>query len=48
MKNFLARITRQLVDNPEKVIDAKNITDENTTELIITLDNTDVEKIIGK
>ena len=48
MKNFSECIARQLVDHQEKVIDAENYTNENTTEFIITLDKNDVGKIIGK
>lgn len=48
MKNFIEYIVKHLVDNPEKVIVEENNPDEKTTELILTVEKSDVGKVIGK
>lgn len=48
MKTFIEYIVKQLVDNPEKVIVEENNPDEKITELILTVEKSDVGKVIGK
>ena len=48
MKEFIEFIVKQLVDIPEKVIVEETTTDENTIELKLKVDKSDMGKVIGK
>jgi predicted RNA-binding protein YlqC (UPF0109 family) len=48
MKEFIEYIAKQLVDHPDKVIVEETTPDENTIELILKVDKTDIGKVIGK
>lgn len=48
MKEFIEYIAKQLVDHPDKVIVEETTTYENTIELILKVDKTDIGKVIGK
>lgn len=48
MKEFIEYIAKQLVDHPEKVNVEESKPDENSIELLITVEKSDLGKIIGK
>lgn len=48
MKEFIEYIAKQLVDKPDKVIVEETTPDENTIELTLKVDKTDIGKVIGK
>jgi predicted RNA-binding protein YlqC (UPF0109 family) len=48
MKEFIEYIVKQLVDNPDKVIVEETTSDEQTIELRLKLDKSDIGKVIGK
>ena len=48
MKELIEYIAKQLVDHSDKVIVEKITPDENTIELILKVDKTDIGKVIGK
>jgi hypothetical protein len=48
MKEFIEYIAKQLVDKPDKVIVEESTPDENTIELTLKVDKTDIGKVIGK
>lgn len=48
MKEFIEYIAKQLVDTPDKVIVEETTPDENTIELMLKVDKTDIGKVIGK
>ena len=48
MKEFIEYIVKQLVDHPDKVIVEETTPDENTIELTLKVDKTDIGKVIGK
>jgi hypothetical protein len=48
MKEFIEYIAKQLVDHPDKVIVEENTPDNNTIELTLKVDKTDIGKVIGK
>ncbi len=48
MKEFIEYIAKQLVDHPDKVIVEETTPDENTIELTLKVDKTDIGKVIGK
>jgi predicted RNA-binding protein YlqC (UPF0109 family) len=48
MKEFIEYIAKQLVDHPDKVIVEETTPNENTIELTLKVDKTDIGKVIGK
>ena len=48
MKEFVEFLAKHLVDNPDKVIVEEISSDENTIELTLKVDNSDIGKVIGK
>jgi len=48
MKEFIEYIAKQIVDNPDKVSVEEITPDENTTELTLKVDDSDIGKVIGK
>jgi predicted RNA-binding protein YlqC (UPF0109 family) len=48
MKEFIENIAKQLVDHPDEVIVEETTPDENTIELTLKVDKTDIGKVIGK
>ncbi len=48
MKEFIEFIAKQLVDNPDKVSVVEITPDENTIELNLKVDESDIGKVIGK
>jgi uncharacterized protein len=48
MKEFIEFIAKYLVDKPEKVKVEETTLDENTIELTLKVDKTDIGKVIGK
>jgi hypothetical protein len=48
MKEFIEYIAKQLVDKPDKVLVEETTPDENTIELTLKVDKTDIGKVIGK
>ena len=48
MKEFIEYIAKQLVDHPDKVIVEEKTPDNNTIELLLKVDKTDIGKVIGK
>ncbi len=48
MKEFIEFIAKQLVDKPDNVIVEETTPDENTIELTLKVDNSDIGKVIGK
>jgi len=48
MKEFIEYIAKKLVDHPDKVIVEETTPDENTIELTLKVDKTDIGKVIGK
>ena len=48
MKEFIEFIVKQVVDNPDKVIVEETAPDENTIELKLKVDKSDIGKVIGK
>jgi uncharacterized protein len=48
MKEFIEFIAKYLVDKPEKVKVEETTIDENTVELTLKVDKTDIGKVIGK
>ena len=48
MKEFIEYIAKQLVDHPDKVIVEETTPDENTIELTLKVDKTDMGKVIRK
>lgn len=48
MKEFVEFIVKQIVDNPEKVSVKENSPNENTIELVLKVDDSDIGKVIGK
>ena len=48
MKEFVEFILKQLVDYPEKVSVEETTADENTIELKLKVDQSDIGKVIGK
>ena len=48
MKEFIEFIAKKLVDYPDKVIVEETTPDENTIELTLKVDKTDMGKVIGK
>ncbi len=47
MKEFIEFIVKQMVDKPEKVLIEK-IENENTIEIKIEVDKSDIGKVVGK
>jgi len=47
MKEFIEFIAKQLVDNPDKVSVVVTNPDENTIELNLKVDSSDIGKVIG-
>jgi predicted RNA-binding protein YlqC (UPF0109 family) len=48
MKEFIEFIVKQIVDNPDKVSVEETTPDENTIELTLKVDKSDMGKAIGK
>ena len=48
MKELIEYIAKHLVDHPDKVIVEETTPDENTIELTLKVDKTDMGKVIGK
>jgi uncharacterized protein len=48
MKEFIEFIAKYLVDKPDKVKVEETTPDENTVELTLKVDKTDIGKVIGK
>ncbi len=48
MKEFIEFIAKQIVDNPDKVSVEETSPDENTIELTLKVDNSDIRKVIGR
>ena len=48
MKELIEYIAKKLVDHPDKVIVEETTPDENTIELTLKVDKTDIGKVIGK
>ncbi len=48
MKEFIEFIVKQLVDNPDKVSVEETTPDEQTIELNLKVDKSDIGKVIGK
>jgi predicted RNA-binding protein YlqC (UPF0109 family) len=48
MKEFIETIVKQLVDNPDKVIVEETNSDDNTLDLQLKIDQSDIGKVIGK
>jgi uncharacterized protein len=48
MKEFVEFIVKQLVDKPEEVKVAETILNENTFEIKIKVDQSDIGKVVGK
>lgn len=48
MKEFIEFIVKQLVDKPDSVVVEETTTDENTREVTIKVDQSDIGKVIGK
>jgi len=48
MKEFVDFIVKRLVEYPEKVSVEETTTDENTIELKLKVDKSDMGKVIGK
>ena len=48
MKEFIEFIVKQLVDYPDKVSVEETTTDENTIELKLKVDQSDIGGVIGK
>ncbi len=48
MKEFVEFIVKQLVDEPEKVMVEETMPNENTFEIKIKVDQSDIGKVIGK
>jgi predicted RNA-binding protein YlqC (UPF0109 family) len=48
MKDFIEFIAKQLVDKPESVVVEETTPEENTIELTLKVDNSDIGKVIGK
>ena len=48
MKEFIEFIAKQLVDNPDKVSVEESTADENTIELKLKVDQSDIGRVIGK
>ncbi len=48
MKEFIEFIAKQLVNNPDKVSVEEPTPDENTIELNLKVDKSDIGKVIGK
>ena len=47
MKEFIEFIAKQLVDKPDNVIVEETTPDENTIEVTLKVDNSDIGKVIG-
>ncbi len=48
MKEFIEFIAKQLVDKPDNVIVEETTLDENTIEITLRVDQSDIGKVIGK
>jgi len=48
MKEFVEFIVKQMVDKPDKVSIEENIPNENTVEIKIKVDQSDIGKVVGK
>lgn len=48
MKEFVEFIVKQLVDEPEKVKIEETMPNENTFEIKIKVDQSDIGKVVGK
>ena len=48
MKEFVEFIVKQMVDKPEKVSVEESIPNENTFEIKIKVDQSDIGKVVGK
>ncbi len=48
MKEFIEFFAKQLVDKPDNVIVEETTPDENTIELTLKVDESDIGKVIGK
>jgi predicted RNA-binding protein YlqC (UPF0109 family) len=48
MKEFIEFIVKHLVDNPDKVSVEETTSDEQTIELKLKVDQSDIGKVIGK
>jgi predicted RNA-binding protein YlqC (UPF0109 family) len=48
MKEFVEFIVKQLVDKPDKVSVELSIPNENTFEIKIKVDQSDIGKVVGK
>jgi len=48
MKEFIEFIAKQLVDKPDNVIVEETALDEDTIELTLKVDDSDIGKVIGK
>jgi len=48
MKEFVEFIVKQLVDKPDKVSVEESTPNENTFEIKITVDQSDIGKVVGK
>jgi len=48
MKEFIEFIAKQIVDKPDNVIVEETTPDENTIELTLKVDESDIGKVIGK
>jgi len=48
MKEFIEFIAKQLVDKPDSVVVEETSADENTIEVTLKVDKSDIGKVIGK
>ena len=48
MKEFVEFIVKQLVDKPDKVSVEESLPNENTFEIKIKVDQSDIGKVVGK
>jgi predicted RNA-binding protein YlqC (UPF0109 family) len=48
MKEFIEFIVKQLVDKPEKVSVEESLPNENTYDIKIKVDQSDIGKVVGK
>jgi uncharacterized protein len=48
MKEFVEFIVKQLVDKPDKVSVEESMPNENTFEIKIKVDQSDIGKVVGK
>ena len=48
MKEFVEFIVKHLVDKPDKVSVEESLPNENTFEIKITVDQSDIGKVVGK